>query len=279
MLRSAGGDAFSGAILQFAATSMHSDSQLRQDSPHANNYVIDKLVAQSWRAKGFYDNALEKERQALKDIEVAAFPSQTEKDLAIAGVYESMAAAFDRLDQYSDMTAHEKAATALGGGAGFRHLICYGYDKLKSFETAVRECTSAIDETGSLKARFWRSRAYRDLGQADLALGDLTIVADSEDNFRTTAAIDISMNLFDRHDNRGALNALNKYSYLYDPATDSRGDIAVSYNNRCYAHMQLGELREALADCTASLKFGSLPDAYRKQAELLKRLGAHESGL
>jgi hypothetical protein len=72
---------------------------------------------------------------------------------------------------------------------------------------------------------------------------------------------------------------LNKYKYLYDPATDSRDDIAVSYNNRCYAYMQLGELHEALDDCTASLKYGSLPDAYPKQQELIKRHAAHQLGL
>ena len=43
--------------------------------------------------------------------------------------------------------------------------------------------------------------------------------------------------------------------------------------------MQLGELEKALDDCTASLKFGSLPDAYRKQAELTKLLRAKQSRL
>jgi len=33
-------------------------------------------------------------------------------------------------------------------------------------------------------------------------------------------------------------------------------------------------LKKALDDCTASLKYGNLPDAYRKQEELIKRLGA-----
>jgi hypothetical protein len=37
--------------------------------------------------------------------------------------------------------------------------------------------------------------------------------------------------------------------------------------------MELGELKKALDDCTQSLRYGSLPDAYRKQQELVKRLG------
>jgi hypothetical protein len=72
---------------------------------------------------------------------------------------------------------------------------------------------------------------------------------------------------------------LNQYKYLYDPNLSSKGDAAVAYNNRCYALMQLGELRDALADCTASLKFGNIPDAYRKEQELTKRLAAHQTGL
>jgi hypothetical protein len=55
--------------------------------------------------------------------------------------------------------------------------------------------------------------------------------------------------------------------------------MAVAYNNRCYAFMQLGQLKEALDDCRASLKYGSIPDAYRKLQQLVKRLGAHETGL
>lgn len=51
--------------------------------------------------------------------------------------------------------------------------------------------------------------------------------------------------------------------------------MAVAYNNRCYALMQLGEL----SDCTASLKCGNIPDAYRKEFELTKRLGKHQTGL
>jgi hypothetical protein len=36
--------------------------------------------------------------------------------------------------------------------------------------------------------------------------------------------------------------------------------------------MQLGDLKKALDDCRASLRYGSLPDAIRKQQELISRL-------
>jgi hypothetical protein len=275
MLRLAGGDVYSGAILQLAATSMHSDTQLQEDKPnHNNNYVIDKAVSQSWYSKTFYDNSLHKDLEALKDAQAATFPSEEEKDLAIAGIYVYIGSAYKQLNQYADMIAYEQAATALGGNTGDEPLICFGYYHLKDYDDAVRTCTKTIeDEPGNLQSYYWRGLAYLDSSRANDALPDLTIVADSEDDFRVGAAIHMEMIYSNRNDNRSALDVLNRYKYLYDPNTTSKDDLAVAYNNRCYVHMQLGELKEALDDCTASLKYGSIPDAYRKQQELVRRLG------
>jgi hypothetical protein len=77
---------------------------------------------------------------------------------------------------------------------------------------------------------------------------------------------------FDKKDNKTALDVLNKYNFVYDVGTQNKSDLAVNYNNRCYAYMELGDLTKALDDCTASLKYGSLPDAYRKEQELLRLL-------
>ena len=52
-----------------------------------------------------------------------------------------------------------------------------------------------------------------------------------------------------------------------------KSSLAVAFNNRCYAKMKLEKLEEALSDCTTSLKYGNLPDAYQKHQELAKRLG------
>ncbi|MFZ0777943.1 MAG: hypothetical protein WAM74_15755, partial [Xanthobacteraceae bacterium] len=242
--------------------------------------VIDKAVSESWYLKGFYDNALQKDREALADAEAATFPGQEEKDVAVAGIYEYIGGDYNKLNQYADMIAYEKAAIALGNDTEDQHFICYGYYRLKAYDDAVRACTETINnQPANVQARYWRGVAYRDLGQPDAALRDLTVVADSENDFRTDAAIDISMIYFNRNDNESALDVLNKYKYLYDQNTNNKSGVAVSYNNRCYAYTQLGKLKEALADCTASLKYGSIPDAFRKQQELIKRLNAHEVGL
>jgi tetratricopeptide (TPR) repeat protein len=280
MLRTAGGDVYSGAILELAATRMHSDTQLKEDKPGHNNYIIDKAVSQSWFLKGFYANSLQKSQEALKDAQATQFPNEEEKDLAIAGIYEYLAGSYDQLRQYRDMIAYEQAAMTLGGKTAYEHLVCYGYYQLKDYEDAVASCSQAIkDDPANMRTRYWRGLAYRDSTRPEAALADLTAVADSENDFRASAAIDISMIYFNRDDNRNALNVLNKYTYLYDPRTTRRDDVAVSYNNRCYAYMQLGELQEALDDCRASLKYGSLPDAYRKEQQLVQRIGAGERGL
>jgi hypothetical protein len=275
MLLLTGGDVYSGAFLQLAATSMHSDTQLKEDNTdHNNNYIIDKAVSQSWYSKGFYDNSLHKDLEALKDAQAATFPSEAEKDLAIADVYVDIGSAYKQLNQYADMIAYEQAAVAIGGKTGDEHLICFGYYRLKDYDNAIKSCTKTIeDEPGNLQAYYWRGVSYRDLNRGDDALKDFAIVADSESDFRASAAINASMVYFNRNDNRGALDVLNRYQYLYDPSTTKKDDVAVGYNNRCYAYMQLGQLKEALDDCTASLKYGSIPDAYRKQQELVKRLG------
>jgi tetratricopeptide (TPR) repeat protein len=273
MLRTGGADVYSGAVLQLAATAMHSDTQLVRRDPGRNDYVIDRLVAQSWYGKGFYDNALSKYRDALKSIDATTFPSEEEKDLAVAAVHEDIARAHSHLHQYPDMIASEKIAVATGNLTQMEHLICAGLYRLKKNADAARACGKAIaDQPGNVYAYYWRGMALRDLGRPDDALRDLAFVAGSEDDFRASAAIDMSMIYFNRNDIRGALNVLNRYPYLYDPATTSHSSVAVAYNNRCYAYMELGELKQALDDCTQSLRYGSLPDAYRKQQELVKRL-------
>lgn len=275
MLKMSGGEHYVGTLLELAAEAMHSDTQLKQEKPADNNYVIDKLIARSWHVKGFYDNALQKYREALQDIEAMPFPSEEEKFLAIADVYQDMADTFSKLHQYADMIAYEEAAVELGNKTELQHYICYGYYQLKDYDNAVRTCTTAIDHGADpLSAQYWRGAAYRDKGDVDSALRDFRVVADSQSGFRSTAAIDMSMIHFGRNDDKNALDVLNRYKYLYDPQTTGKQNIAVSYNNRCYAYMQLGELNKALDDCTASLKYGAIPDAIRKQRELTKRLSS-----
>jgi tetratricopeptide (TPR) repeat protein len=278
MLATSGGDTYAGAILELAASNMHSDTQLSEDKPGSpGNYVIDELVAESWHHKGFYQNEIVKYKEALIHARSQLFPSEEEKSSAIAYVFEKLSAAADKQHQLVDMIAFEKTAVALGLPWD-QHYICYAYYKLKHYAEAVRACTDAINSTGNSVAWYWRGVAYRDSGKPGDAIRDLTKVADSDGYFAASAAIDLSMIYFNHHQNQGALRVLNKYVFLYDPNRTTRSDVAVSYNNRCYAYMQLGELQKALSDCTQSLKYGSIPDAFRKQQELVKRLGAHEKG-
>lgn len=278
MLSTPGGDTYSGAILQIAATSMHSDTQLKEDKPDSRkDYVIDELVAESWHDKGFHENEMTKYKEALTDAQSAAFPSEEEKNLVIASIYDKLSTAAERQNQYVDEIAFEKAAVTLGV-TSHEYYICHGYYKLKRYTEAEQACTDAIKGTGHPNAWYWRGAAYRDSGKLDDALQDFTTVADSEGYFASWAAIDMSMIYFNRHDDQGALNVLNKYTFLYDPNRKDKSGVAVAYNNRCYAYMQLGELKKALDDCTQSLKYGSIPDAFRKQQELVKRLGTPEKG-
>jgi hypothetical protein len=39
----------------------------------------------------------------------------------------------------------------------------------------------------------------------------------------------------------------------------------LSRHNRCFAYMNLGQLQKALDDCTMSLKYDRLPDAFHKE--------------
>ena len=280
MFGTGGGEAYSSSILQLAASAMHSNTQLKRDDPGHNDYMVDKMVSHSWYLKGFYDNALTKSQDALNAIELTTFPSEEEKALAVAGIYQQFARIYDKLHQYADTAAYQEAAIGVAGKTSQEFYVCYAYYRLKDYDNALRACDKTIeDEPGNLKARYWRGQIHRDLGHLDAQLTDLTLVAESEDSFRARSAIDISMIHFNRKDVARALEALNRYTYLYDPELSGKSNAAVGYNNRCYAYMELGELKKALDDCTASLKYGNLPDAYRKQEQLIKRLGARGTSL
>src|SRR5208282_1428049 len=226
MLNTAAGDVYSGAILQLAASAMHSDTKLKEDTPGHNDYVIDEAVAHSWYLKGFYDNALTKNQEAHKDVEIAAFPDEEEKDLAASSIYDRLAATYDRLHQYIDMIVYEKAAIAVGGETDNEHFICYAYRELKQHDEALQACTEAIDKAGNLPAHYWRGVLYQDSGQMDAALRDFAVIADSESYFRSSAAIAMSYIYAIHNEVEKSLGVLNKYTFLFDESTQNRDDLA-----------------------------------------------------
>ena len=274
MMKTPGGEMYSGAVLELAAASAHSDTTLKTENRGANDYMIDLLVGDSWYQKSFYDNAQIKYKQALKDIESTPFPTDEAKNSALSFIYNRLAYASEKLHQYADMIAYEKAAVILGGITKNEHFICFGYFTLQAYDEAVRSCTEAIDKSDNLTARYWRGRAYGKTEQWEAALRDFEAVANSQHGFRTSAAIQMSVIYDEMKDFQGSLNLLNRYRFLYDEKKQAKSDLAAVYNNRCYAYMELGDLQNALDDCTASLRYGNLPDAYRKQQELVRRLKA-----
>jgi hypothetical protein len=115
MLRTTSGDTYSGAILQLAATSMHSDTQLSQDNPDRHNdYIIDELVAESWNQKRFYQNEMTKYKEVLVDAQLQQFPSDEEKQLALGSIYEYLANASNQQHDHISAIAYERATTIIG---------------------------------------------------------------------------------------------------------------------------------------------------------------------
>lgn len=277
MLNSYGGESYSGAMLQLVATAMHSNTQLVEDHPGHNDFIVDELVAESWEQKQLYDNAAAKYKEALAEVRSATIPSGEERSLELAYIYEELSDIAGKQHQYTDEIVFEKAAVMLGV-TWDENYICHGYYMMKRYSEAVRACTDSIRDTGNPYARYWRSVAFWKAGKLDDALRDFAIVADSEGYYASYAAIRMSFIYGIIHEYKKSLDVLNKYTYLYDPSRVSELDIAIAYNNRCFANMKLGSLQKALDDCTQSLRHGSLPDAFRKQQELVKRLRERKGG-
>jgi tetratricopeptide (TPR) repeat protein len=275
-----GSPAIGGRVLQQAASVMGSDNRI-MDEPTHNSYVLDDVTARVWAQMDNSANAERKFREALSDVEHTSFPNEPEKAGAMATILDHMAAFADDTGQYVDIIVYHDAANTVGGinHAGIPWRKCYAYYHLRYFSAAVKECTALIETTGNyLQTHYWRAKAYEGLHQWDASIADFTPVADSSANwFRVGAALDMSYEYGQKGDYAGQLASMNRYPYLFDPDLQPPHDLAVAFNNRCLAHMKLGQLSEALDDCTMSLKYDRIPDAYQKQQQLLKLLATKTS--
>jgi Domain of unknown function (DUF4034) len=275
MVDTPGDSTMLNALLQVVADAMGSDNQLIHEPGH-NNYVLDDITAQVWAKLGNSANVDQKFKEALSDAERTPFPNEEEKDIAIAGIYDDMTQVARNASQYVKIIAYHDAANAIGGinHGGKQYFKCFAYFKLNHFQDAVDECTHVLDIYGdSLTAHYYRARANEGLRNWDAALAEFGPIADGENNYiRVGAAIDMGHINALRGNYAGELAILDKYTYLFDAALQPPTDLAVSYNNRCFAYMKLGRLQKALEDCTTSLKYGRLPDALQKQQELVKML-------
>lgn len=264
-----------GVILQLAANHMDTQLQLMDNHPGRNNFALDYVAGNYWYIARNYPNAEKKWREALLDVDNADFSDPAEKFEAIAEIYGGLSGVYDRTSQFLKEVEYQNAILAIRGRPYYRtgHSRCYAYLKLNRFEDAVRACSDSLEFGPDTETYFWRGRAYEELRLLDAALEDYLIVADTgNSSFGTSAAIQISVIHGKRNDPAAELASLNSYPFLFDEKNQTRETLSVAFNNRCYAKMQLGRLREALDDCTVSLKYGSLPDAYQKYQELKRRL-------
>lgn len=278
--RCIGAPTFTGRVLQLAASVMGSDNRM-MDTPAHNSYVLDDITARVWAQMGNPANADKKFHEALRDVQNAHFPDEAQKAGATAAVLDHMAAFADDTSQFVDIIVYHDAANAIAGinHTSIPYRKCYAYYRLKYFAAAVKECSSLIERNGNyMQTHYWRAKAFERLGRWDESIDDFSPAADSADNwFRVGAALDMSYDFGQKGDYAGQLASMNQYPYLFDSTLQPPHDLAVAYNNRCFARMKLGQLQEALDDCTMSLKFDRIPDAFHKQQELLKLLGRKTS--
>jgi tetratricopeptide (TPR) repeat protein len=243
--------------------------------------MLDDITARIWAQSDNPVNADKKFHEALYDAEHTSFRDPARKAQIEADIFDHMAEVADANAQFIDILVYEAAAKTVGGPnhGDTPYRACYAYYRLKHFSEAVTACTALIESNGNyMQSHYWRAKAYEGLGQWDASIRDFTPVAESADNwFRVGAALDISYDYGQKGDFAGQLASMNRYPYLFDEHMQPPHDLAVAYNNRCFALMKLDRLQEALDNCTRSLTYDRIPDAMNKQQELLKRLGKGSS--
>jgi len=278
MLSTPGDSTAASTVLQLAADAMGSDNQLIHEPGH-NNYVLDDITARVWSKLGNADNVNQKFMEALGDVQRMSFRDEEDKDVALATIYDDMASVAMSTRQNVKVIAYHDAANAVAGlnHGGPQYDKCGAYFALHHFQAAVDECTQLMDtHRGGVRAHLYRAWAYEALKNYDAALSDYGPIADdaSESEIRASAVIDIEHIAALRGQYTNELAIFQKYPFVFDANVQTPANLAIVYNNRCFAYMKTGELKKALDDCTTSLKYGRLPDALQKQQQLQKLLSA-----
>lgn len=274
---SSGGDSTSiNTVLQLAADAMGSDNQLIHEPGH-NNYVLDDITARIWSGLDNPANVDQKFKEALDDVERMSFQSQDDKEAVTATIYEDMAWVARVTRQYARVIVYHDAANTVAGinHGGHQYLKCFAYYKLNHYQETVDECTALIDTRRDVaEAHYYRARANESMKNYDAAIAEFTPIADDGSEFliRTASAIEIEHMTALRGNYAGELKVFEKYPFLFDTDLQEPDDLAIVFNNRCFAYMKLGQLQKALDDCNTSLKYGRLPDALQKQQQILKML-------
>lgn len=269
---------YTDPVVQMAADALGTENQLMEEHPGRNHYHLDAITAGIWMREGHHDNAETKYQEAIRDMANTRFPGEQEQAVALATLYDELAEVYRAMSQFEDAIAYQRAAGVLGGPPFMRSTVaCYSYYRLKDFKAALGECDAVYQRSLEYDALYWRARMEVELKDSDAAIRDFTTIADSEDGWATSAVIELSV-LYDRRkDPQAALTVFEKHPFVFDEENRSKRDLAVVYNNRCYAYKELGQLDKALSDCNTSLKFGDIPDARQKKRDLEKRIKARET--
>lgn len=263
------------SIVQIAAEKTGSDNQLVENNPGHNDFIMDLVVAGIWNADNNYSSAQIKFQEALQDLERAPYSDENERAQMRAHIMTQIAASYQDARQLQDALLYNLAARDIDPNSVEPHSICGQYYKLGDYAIAVTECTDAINRWHSIEAKFWRGQLYNDLKFYSAAEKDLTEVADSDwsqTSMRTSAATTAALLLAKRAGQEAALAFYQKHPYMFDERFSTKQDLSITYNNRCYALMQLKDYKAALDDCNKSLTYGILPDAVNKRQQLMKIL-------
>ncbi len=274
MVRTGGAEAHAGAFLELASEFLGSDNRQMRPAGVKGNHVLDLAAADIWRYAGNAESAMVKYQHALDDVAATDFPDPDSRAAALAGIYDRMADLARWQQNHAKTAIYIEAAIAIGGDVPERrrHLACRAYLELKLFADGIRLCTrlpGGINDTPTL---YWRAMNEQAAGDVDTAIARFRRLAATPDEYGTSSAIRISVLLAKRNDLHGMLAVLNGHPYLFNERTQGKENLATAYNNRCYALMELGEHEKALRDCTISLKYWNIPDAYTKQQKLVRLL-------
>ncbi|HEX7339338.1 MAG TPA: DUF4034 domain-containing protein [Rhodanobacteraceae bacterium] len=253
-----------------------------QPAPGARtDWVLDVLAGDVWLGRGNNANALTLYRRALVDLDHLPVPAGFALDSVKARINHDIENVYYTRHDYAKAVHYGTLAAKLAGGYGavpvFGRETCGSLDAMNHYVQAIKVCSAVYDASGDWEALFYRGQTLEDAKQYALALADYRLVANGEGVMynRTGSVINMTVIYGDLHQYRKQLAVADAYRYLFIPGQASDSDVAIYYNNRCYAYMKLHQLRKALDDCNLSLRHGNLPDAVAKKHQLERAL--HEA--
>lgn len=279
MVAKSPGSRYAGIVMQLTADTLGSENPLVTTTTGDDNHMLNTVTASMWLANGFLDNAVTKLTEAIDDLDHAPFPDAERAAFARSALYDRLAQVYRDLSRFDDaIVSHRAAETLSGPSFDEREVACTTYYLGKDYRGAGHECGRVYELHREITALYWRAKARKKLDELDAAVGDYEQVAASRSWKRTDAAIALPVVQASRKDYAAAIDPFERSPCLFDVRGQRKSDLAVIYNNRCCVRMQLGEFDAALTDCTESLRYGNLPDAFAKQQKLIRLVEERESG-